>query len=69
MKQTLRNIAKSLNLLLADGSRIGIELENDLNRIIASEPLSIIFDVGANYGQSMKQFTRAYPRVAPLRVV
>lgn len=62
MKQQLRNIAKSFNLLLADRSRIGIELENDLNRITASEPLSIIFDVGANYGQSMNQFTRAYPK-------
>ena len=46
MKQKLRNIAKSFNSLLADRSRIGIELENDLNRIIASEPLSIFLMLG-----------------------
>ncbi|MEM8642492.1 MAG: FkbM family methyltransferase [Cyanobacteria bacterium P01_G01_bin.54] len=60
MKNTIRKIAKKFNILLANTSHIGIELENDLSRLIASEPLSIVFDVGANHGQSAIRFANAF---------
>src|SRR2546423_14886944 len=41
--------------------RLGLELEQDLQRLIAANPVGCVFDVGANVGQSAQRFSRAFP--------
>jgi FkbM family methyltransferase len=40
---------------------LGVDVEVDLQRLTASEPLRTIFDVGGNFGQSALRFSRAFP--------
>lgn len=61
-KSLVRDVARNLNLLIADTSRIGIELENDIARLKKSHCIKTVFDVGGNYGQSAIRFAKAFPR-------
>jgi len=56
-KRTLRSFARKLGLLVADVSRIGIELENDVSRLKNPSEFKIILDVGGNHGQSAIRFS------------
>lgn len=40
----------------------GIKLSADVRRRLANERINVIFDVGANLGQSAREFEKAYPR-------
>lgn len=61
MKRLIRKLAKKVNVLLADTSRIGVELENDLSRLTDANSIKTVFDVGANHGQSAIPFSKSYP--------
>jgi len=61
LKLYIRKLAKKFHLLIADDSRIGIELENDLLRLSASDPILTVFDVGANLGLTTKRFLMSFP--------
>lgn len=39
----------------------GISLENDLHRLFAGHPLQLIFDVGANLGQTALRLAKEFP--------
>jgi len=61
MKALIRRLTKYFNLLLADRSRIGIEMENDILRLSHENPVRTILDIGANHGQSALRFAREFP--------
>ena len=61
LKQKIKEIARSMGYLIVDNSTIGVELENDLLRLTAKDPILNIFDVGGNYGQSAVRFAQAFP--------
>jgi FkbM family methyltransferase len=39
----------------------GVDLVNDVKRLAGAEPIHVIFDVGANTGQSAVRFARSFP--------
>lgn len=61
LKEKVKLIAKSMGYLIIDKSTIGVDFENDLQRLTANNPILNIFDVGGNYGQSAVKFAQFYP--------
>jgi FkbM family methyltransferase len=57
IKRTLRRAG--VNAVSVD--RLGVDVELDLARLTASQPLATIFDVGGNVGQSALRFVAAFP--------
>jgi FkbM family methyltransferase len=61
-------IKKQINRLLGQAGfhvvnkgHLGIDVELDLARLTANDPIRTIFDVGANVGQSARRFVQAFP--------
>jgi FkbM family methyltransferase len=61
IKHLMRSGARRLGLYLGSTGRLGIDLELDLARLTPSQPLSTIFDVGGNFGQTARRFASAFP--------
>jgi FkbM family methyltransferase len=61
LKNLTRKFADSLGYLIVHKSTIGINLENDLGRLTADDPILTVFDVGGNFGQSAVRFAHAFP--------
>jgi FkbM family methyltransferase len=61
IKESLKKCAGKFGVYLASTERFGIELELDLHRLTALDPIRTIFDVGANFGQTACRFASAFP--------
>lgn len=61
MKEILKRLASKAGLYLASTERLGIDVDLDLQRLTAKSPLRIIFDVGANLGQTAAKLTSDFP--------
>lgn len=63
LTNTLKAILASLDLKVVRPSlqQRAIDLEVDLKRIFKTKSPTILFDVGANVGQTTQRFTRFYP--------
>lgn len=61
LKDLTKQFANSLGYLIVHKSTIGINLENDLDRLTADDPILTVFDVGGNFGQSAVKFAQAFP--------
>lgn len=57
----IKHGARQLGFELASTDRIGIDFLNDLTRLCAHDPVKIIFDIGANEGQSARLFRQRFP--------
>jgi FkbM family methyltransferase len=61
MKTILKRLANAAGVYLASVTRLGIDVDLDLQRLTAESPLSTIFDVGANLGQTATKLTVDFP--------
>jgi FkbM family methyltransferase len=61
MKDTLKGIARTFGINLCSNDHLGVDIELDLARLTATEPLGTIFDVGGNFGQTALLFAKAFP--------
>jgi FkbM family methyltransferase len=61
MKRSLNRLLRPLGLRIVAADRLSLELEHDLRRLSAPEPIRCVFDVGANLGQSAARFSREFP--------
>jgi FkbM family methyltransferase len=61
IKDIMKGGARRLGLHMASAGRLGIDLELDLARLAANQPLGTIFDVGGNFGQTALRFASAFP--------
>jgi FkbM family methyltransferase len=62
-KQIARHIASKVRLRTQDHFERGISLGRDIKKSLPEQP-SMIFDVGAHYGESLRDFTKWFPRSA-----
>ena len=46
---------------LCSTERFGIQVEHELDRLSADDPIATVFDVGANVGQTACRFTKSFP--------
>jgi len=61
IKKTLKRLARTLGINVCSTDHLGVEVELDLARLTANDPLRTIFDVGSNYGQTALRFASAFP--------
>jgi FkbM family methyltransferase len=61
IKNIMKRGARRLGLYVGSTGRLGIDLELDLARLTPNQPLSTIFDVGDNFGQTARRFASAFP--------
>jgi FkbM family methyltransferase len=61
MIDTLKTFLRRRGINFCGTDHLGVDVEVDLQRLTASEPLRTIFDVGGNFGQSALRFSRAFP--------
>jgi FkbM family methyltransferase len=61
IKNMIKSGARRFGLHLGSTGRLGIDLELDLARLTPNQPLSTIFDVGGNFGQTARRFASAFP--------
>jgi len=57
----LKPLLRRMGLNLCSTDRLGVDVEVDLARLEAEDPLKTIFDVGGNFGQSAVKFAQAFP--------
>jgi FkbM family methyltransferase len=62
MIASLKSFLRRLGVNLCGTDHLGVDVELDLQRLTAAEPLRMIFDVGGNFGQSAIRFSRAFPK-------
>jgi FkbM family methyltransferase len=62
MIATLKSLLRRRGINICGSDHLGVDVEVDLARLTATEPLQTIFDVGGNFGQSALRFSRAFPR-------
>lgn len=58
---TIKRIARSLGVNISSNDHLGVDVELDLLRLTAYDPLRSIFDVGGNFGQTALLFASAFP--------
>jgi FkbM family methyltransferase len=61
IKNMMKSGARRLGLHVASAGRLGIDLELDLARLTTVQPVSTIFDVGGNFGQTALRVASAFP--------
>ena len=61
IKNMMKSGARRLGLHVASSGRLGIDLELDLARLTTVQPVTTIFDVGGNFGQTALRFASAFP--------
>lgn len=61
LKRIISDLAGKLGFQVVGLDHIGVRVEEDLKRMSHTNPLSIIFDVGANVGQTSISFSRNFP--------
>ena len=64
MKDLVRKIFRSLGYDVCHWDRIGAHPFRDIQRIFGSRDVKVIFDVGANEGQSSAEFAAFFPSAA-----
>jgi FkbM family methyltransferase len=64
MKQFLRKIARSCGFDIHRLDRFGADPSRDLRRILEGHPVTTVFDVGANDGQSAVEFAKLFPEAS-----
>jgi len=64
LKNLLKDLAQKAGVYVASTERFGIDVELDLIRLTATNPLKTIFDVGANFGQTAQRFSGQFPNAA-----
>lgn len=57
----LKSMLRRLGVNLTGVDHLGVDLELDLARLAATEPIRMIVDAGANHGQTAIRFARAFP--------
>jgi FkbM family methyltransferase len=62
MKKIINRILRSLGFYMVSVDRLGVQLELDLCRLSKTEPIRVVFDVGANLGQSALRFADEYKK-------
>lgn len=61
MKQLLKTIVHSLGYEISRIDKVGVDAFADMARFLPTRERHVIFDVGANMGQSAKRFRRTFP--------
>jgi len=61
IREAVKRGFRSLGVYLASTYRIGLDVELDLARLAAHNPLKTILDVGGNFGQTALRFAHAFP--------
>jgi FkbM family methyltransferase len=61
IRDMMKGGARRLGLYLASAGRLGLDLELDLARLTVDRPVTTIFDVGGNFGQTALRFASAFP--------
>lgn len=61
LKSVVKSFAERRGIYVCNPGRLGIDLNMDLNRFSADQPLGTIFDVGGNFGQTANDFASAFP--------
>lgn len=61
-KETIKRLIRRFGFSLVSRDRLGIDLDLDLQRLTASDPLRTIFDVGGNFGQTALHLAAAFPK-------
>lgn len=62
MIASLKSFLRRCGVNVCGTDHLGVDVEVDLQRLTAAEPLRTIFDVGGNFGQSALRFSRAFPQ-------
>jgi FkbM family methyltransferase len=62
MIASLKSFLRRHGVNICGTDHLGVDVEVDLQRLTAAEPLWTIFDVGGNFGQSALRFSRAFPQ-------
>lgn len=62
MIASLKSFLRRHGINVCGTDHLGVDVEVDLQRLTAAEPLRTIFDVGGNFGQSALRFSRAFPQ-------
>lgn len=62
MIASLKSFLRRHGVNICGTDHLGVDVEVDLQRLTATEPLRTIFDVGGNFGQSALRFSRAFPQ-------
>lgn len=60
-KNLIKRMSNRLGYQMCTIERFGVDVEHDLGRLTAMEPITTLFDVGANLGQTARRFARAFP--------
>lgn len=61
IKTTLKRIARKNGVNFCSTDHLGVDVEVDLQRLAAYDPIKCVFDVGANFGQTALRFVDAFP--------
>lgn len=61
IKGTLKRIARRFGINFCSTDHLGVDVELDLARLTANDPIRRIFDVGGNFGQTALRFASAFP--------
>jgi len=61
MKERLKRIGRKLGFHFYTDEHFGVDVETDLRRFTAYDPLTCIFDVGGNFGQTALRFAEEFP--------
>lgn len=61
MKDLLKRVARRFGVNFCSTDHLGVNVEIDLTRLTAVDPLRRIFDVGGNFGQTAVRFASAFP--------
>jgi FkbM family methyltransferase len=61
IKDMMKSGARRFGLHFGSTGRLGLDVELDLARLTADQPVRTIFDVGGNFGQTARRFASAFP--------
>ncbi len=61
MKERIKQIGRKVGLNFYTDDRLGVDVDTDLRRFTAYDPLTCIFDVGGNFGQTALRFAEEFP--------
>jgi FkbM family methyltransferase len=64
VKEIIRKILRSQGYDICRRDRFGTDLNGDLRTIFGLCPVKVLFDVGANEGQTAVEFAKAFPKAA-----
>lgn len=64
IRDIVKRLARTLGVNLCSTDHLGVDVELDLARLTANDPLQTIFDVGGNFGQTALLFASAFPEAS-----